>query len=75
MRERLEAISRSSSSLVVFLEHVPQTLSTWLAGHRDASPQGGHGSPYPWLEEALARGTAFMSYTGACTSTPISATS
>jgi hypothetical protein len=64
VRERLEAIGRSSSSLVVFLEHVPQTLSTWLAGHRDAAPQGGDGSPYPWLEEALARGTAFMSSHG-----------
>lgn len=65
VRERLEAIGRSSSSLVVFLEHVPQTLSTWLAGHRDAAaPQGGDGSPCPWLEEALARGTAFMSSHG-----------
>jgi hypothetical protein len=64
VRERLEAIGRSSSSLVVFLEHVPQTLSTWLSGHRDAAPQSGDGSPYPWLEEALARGAAFMSSHG-----------
>ena len=64
VRERLKAISRSSSSLVVFLEYVPQTLSTWLAGRRNAAPQGRDGSPYPWLEEALARGTAFMSSHG-----------
>lgn len=60
VRERLEAISRSSSSVVLFLEHVPQTLAAWLSDHRDAAPQGGDGSPYPWVEEALARGTAFM---------------
>ncbi len=64
VRERLEAIGRSSSSLVVFLENVPQTLSTWLAGRRNAAPQGPDGSPYPWLEEALACGTAFMSSHG-----------
>jgi hypothetical protein len=61
VRERLEAIGRSSSSVVVFLEHVPQTLGTWLGGHRGAASQSGEGSPYPWVEEALARGTAFMS--------------
>jgi hypothetical protein len=64
VRDRLEAIGRSSSSLVVFLEYVPQTLSTWLSGHRDAAPQGGDGALYLWVEEALARGTAFMSSRG-----------
>ena len=64
VRERLEAIGRSSSSLVLFLEHVPQTLATWLSDHRDAAQQGGDGSPYPWVEEALARGAAFMSSHG-----------
>ncbi|MFC1407047.1 MULTISPECIES: hypothetical protein [Streptacidiphilus] len=64
VRERLEAIGRSSSSLVLFLEHVPHTLAAWLSDHRDAGPQGGAGSPYPWVEEALARGAAFMSSRG-----------
>ena len=64
VRERLEAIGRSSSSLVVFLEHVPQTLASWLSDHRDSDPQGGDGSPYPWVEDALARGAAFMSSHG-----------
>jgi hypothetical protein len=64
VRERLEAIGQSSSSLVVFLEHVPQTLATWLSGHRDAAPQSGDGSPYPWVEGALAHGTSFMSSHG-----------
>ncbi|WP_246843078.1 hypothetical protein [Allokutzneria sp. NRRL B-24872] len=35
VRRRLEAIGRSSSSLVLFLEHVPQTLAEWLDEHED----------------------------------------
>ncbi|MEU7003628.1 hypothetical protein [Nonomuraea sp. NPDC046570] len=64
VRERLEAVGRSTSSLVLFLEHVPQTLGAWLADSRKAAPGGGEGSLYPWAEEALARGTAFMSSRG-----------
>ncbi|MEU9989145.1 protein kinase family protein [Streptomyces sp. NPDC048045] len=64
VRERLEAIGRSSSSLVLFLEHLPQTLADWLHDHRTAAPESGAGSPYLWVEEALARGTAFMSSHG-----------
>ncbi|MEV7969410.1 protein kinase family protein [Sphaerisporangium sp. NPDC088356] len=61
VRERLEAIGRSSSSLVLFLEHVPHTLATWLNDVQDAAQEG---ATYPWVEEALARGTAFMSSRG-----------
>ncbi|MFE0416536.1 protein kinase family protein [Streptomyces tendae] len=64
VRRRLEAVGRSSASLVLFLEHVPQTLAGWLHDHRTAAPEGGVGSPYPWVEQALARGTAFMSSHG-----------
>jgi hypothetical protein len=64
VRERLEAIGRSSSSLMFFLEHVPQTLATWLDGHRVAAPESMDGSPFLWVEEALTRGTAFMSSHG-----------
>ncbi|MFJ7146932.1 protein kinase family protein [Streptomyces sp. NPDC100445] len=64
VRERLEAIGRSSSSLVLFLEHVPQTLGDWLHDYRTSAPEGREGSPYPWVEEALSRGTAFMSSHG-----------
>lgn len=49
------------SENVVFLEYLPRTLSAWLSGHRDAVPPSGDSSPYPWVEEALARGAAFMS--------------
>lgn len=64
VRERLEAIGRSSSSLVLLLEHVPQTLAEWLHDHKNAAPHGEDGSPYPWIEQALMRGTAFMSSRG-----------
>ncbi|GAA3786469.1 hypothetical protein GCM10022226_00710 [Sphaerisporangium flaviroseum] len=64
VRQRLEAISLSSSSLVLFLEHVPQTLAAWLDDHRDTATERGGSSPYPWVEQALARGSAFMSSRG-----------
>lgn len=65
VRGRLEAIGRSSSSLVLFLEHVPYTLAGWLADRREAAlTDGGADSPYLWVAEALARGTAFMSARG-----------
>ncbi len=62
IRERLEAIGRSSRSLVLFLEHVPQTLDALLQKHRETAETTG-GSP-AWAEDALARGTAFMSSHG-----------
>jgi hypothetical protein len=55
VRERLESIGRSTSSLVLFLEHLPHTLAAWLDGHEHA---------VPWAEDALARGTTFMSSRG-----------
>ncbi|MGI5122069.1 protein kinase family protein [Marinactinospora thermotolerans] len=64
VRERLEAIGRSSHSLVLFLEHVPQTLGAWLSEHRENAAPAGAGSPCPRVEDALARGAAFMSSHG-----------
>lgn len=64
VRERLEAIGRSSACLVLFLEYLPQTLAAWLADRREAVPRDGDSSPYPWVAESLARGTAFMSAHG-----------
>lgn len=64
VRERLEAIGRSSRSLVLFLEHVPQTLGAWLSEHREKAAPADAGSPYPWVEDASARGAAFMSSRG-----------
>ncbi|MFF3889624.1 protein kinase family protein [Streptomyces sp. NPDC001914] len=64
VRERLEAIGRSSACLVLFVEHIPWTLADWLHDHRTTAPEGGDGSPFRWAEEALERGTAFMSSHG-----------
>ncbi|MFI7539456.1 protein kinase family protein [Streptosporangium sp. NPDC049376] len=65
VRDRLEAIGRSSYSLVLFLEHVPYTLAGWLADHRETTVlDGGGGSPFRWVEEALTSGAAFMSSRG-----------
>jgi hypothetical protein len=58
VRRRLEAIGRSCASLVLFLEHVPHTLADWLGDHEDAV------TTRPWVEDALTRGTAFMSSRG-----------
>lgn len=64
VRERLEAIGRSSHSLVLFLEHVPQTLGAWLSKHGENATLAGASSPYVWVEDALARGAAFMNSRG-----------
>ncbi|MFL1377799.1 protein kinase family protein [Nocardiopsis protaetiae] len=64
VRERLEAIGGASFSLVVFLEHVPQTLAAWLGDRREAVQDGGDGPPYAWVEEALVRGAEFMGSRG-----------
>lgn len=63
VRERLEAIGRSSHSLVLFLEHVPQTLGAWLHERREAMAPGSD-FPYSCVEDGLAQGTAFMSSRG-----------
>lgn len=64
VRRRLEAIGRSSASLIIFLEHVPHTLAAWLSDRRAAAREGGEGPPFAWLDEELARGAAFMSSRG-----------
>ncbi|OOC53997.1 MULTISPECIES: protein kinase family protein [Nocardiopsis] len=64
VRERLEAIGRSSRSLVLFLEHVPRTLGAWLSEHRENATLAGASPPCLWVEDALARGAAFMSSRG-----------
>lgn len=52
VRTRLEAIGRASHSVVLFLEHLPQTLGAHLHDHGP--------SALPWAEAELARGTAFL---------------
>ena len=52
VRARLEAIRDSTASIVLFVEHLPQTLGAWLADQDPAA--------YPRVDEALAAGAAFM---------------
>jgi len=52
VRDRLQALRDSRARLVLFLEHVPQTLSAWLADHDF--------SALPWVDRQLADTTAFM---------------
>ncbi|WP_344880502.1 hypothetical protein [Allokutzneria multivorans] len=54
VRRRLEAIGRSRSSLVLFLEHVPQTLAEWLDEHED----------HERVERELLRTANFLSARG-----------
>ena len=56
VRRRLEAIGRSTSILMIFLEHVPRTLGHWLSERRE----DGSGAPHEWVAEALADATEFM---------------
>ncbi|MYW08175.1 protein kinase family protein [Streptomyces sp. SID2563] len=64
VRARLEAIGRSTASLVLFLEHVPHTLGSWLADRRAAAARGGEAPPYARIDAALTRGADFMSTQG-----------
>ncbi|MEV6210274.1 protein kinase family protein [Kitasatospora sp. NPDC051914] len=64
VRERLEAVGRASHSLVLFLEHVPQTVGAWLHGQQETAAPAVDGSAYSWVEDSVARGAAFMSSRG-----------
>ncbi len=57
IRKRLEAISTSSHSLILFLEYLPHTLGAWLSAHPGPSI-------YPWMNDALMGGVSFMSSHG-----------
>jgi len=52
VRGRLQALCESPSRLVLFLEHVPQTLAAWMAD-QDVSA-------FSWADAQLADTTAFM---------------
>jgi hypothetical protein len=49
VRARLEAISAASASIVVFVEHLPWTLDTWLEARSTTDPAGAN------LESAILR--------------------
>ncbi|MGC0328181.1 hypothetical protein RKD23_001171 [Streptomyces sp. SAI-170] len=63
VRRRLEAIGGAPASLVLFLEHVPSTLTDWLAQARGSAGVA-DARVYRWVEEELERGTSFLSGRG-----------
>jgi hypothetical protein len=52
VRRRLEALRDAPAGIVLFLEYIPQRLSTWLADQDDPD--------FEWVAEQLAETTAFM---------------
>ncbi|MGH2604516.1 MAG: protein kinase family protein, partial [Dehalococcoidia bacterium] len=63
VRERLAALDHADHSVVLLMEHVPQTVDTWLharvaAGGRAAA------SAYAMVERDLQAGAAFMNSRG-----------
>jgi hypothetical protein len=63
VRERLQAIARSSASVVVFLEYLPQTLHDWLS---EQVSRGGSAadSACRRTEQNLRAGISFMNSRG-----------
>jgi Protein kinase domain len=59
VRERLEAIARSSARVVLFLEYLPQSLHEWLTA-QVASGDEAVESACALVEHELRRGIAFM---------------
>jgi transposase InsO family protein len=56
IRARLAAIGDATAAVVLFMEHVPQTVDAWLTARAAA---GDHES-YAFVDRALREGVAFM---------------
>ncbi|MGW8886320.1 protein kinase family protein [Streptomyces sp. NPDC055749] len=63
VRRRIEALQRSSASLVLFLEYIPQTLHEWLTQQVRASDDIA-GRACSLVEKELEAGTSFMNERG-----------
>ena len=63
VRHRIEALRRSSASVALFLEYIPQNLHEWLGGRMDA---GGEAADLAcaMVERELEAGTSFMNGRG-----------
>ena len=59
VRRRVEAIRRSSASIVLFLEHIPYRLGDWLKA-RDPAAEDGPESPFALVDAQLTAGLEFM---------------
>ncbi|MFD5835552.1 protein kinase family protein [Streptomyces collinus] len=63
VRRRVEALHRSSASVTLFLEYLPQTLHSWLATQVQAGDEALDRACY-LAEKELAVGTSFMNSRG-----------
>ncbi|MGH3680397.1 MAG: serine/threonine protein phosphatase [Natronosporangium sp.] len=63
VRERLAALADASASLVLFLEHLPQNLSEWLAGEAAGGPDR-VAAACSMVERELRTAVAFMNSNG-----------
>lgn len=59
VRQRLEALSAASADLVLFLEHVPQDLSSWLADRHGEGAEALDAVLYS-VESQLVRAASYM---------------
>jgi hypothetical protein len=59
LRQRIEALEKSSASLALFLEYIPQNLHEWL-GERMAAGAESADEACALVERELAAGIAFM---------------
>ncbi|SCD64882.1 hypothetical protein GA0115240_117922 [Streptomyces sp. DvalAA-14] len=63
VRRRIEALRRSSASVALFLEYIPQNLHQWLGGRIEAGDEAADRA-CAMVERELAAGTSFMNSRG-----------
>ncbi len=63
VRHRIEALQRSSASLLLFLEYIPQNLHDWL-GERMAAGEEAAERACAMVDDELRTGIAFMNANG-----------
>lgn len=63
VRRRIEALQRSTASLALFLEYIPQTLDEWLTEQIEAGEEGAD-QACSLVERELEAGTSFMNARG-----------
>ncbi|MFK3983957.1 serine/threonine protein phosphatase [Micromonospora sp. NPDC050397] len=63
VRERLRAVARSTATVVLFLEHLPQTLDVWLTERVSAGPEAVEAA-CAMVERSITTDVAFMNANG-----------
>ncbi|MEU4221380.1 hypothetical protein, partial [Actinoplanes sp. NPDC026623] len=63
VRARLRAIGAASAAVVLFMEHIPDTVDGWLTGRAAAGGEAAE-SGYAFVDAALRRGVEFMGSRG-----------